>query len=61
MCHKDENSILSLQIDFNVSLKDFKYKTSEQHFQNVHFFWQWTIPLPVLMHRSAELQRKVYI
>ena len=30
----DKNSISSPQIGFNVALKDFKYKTSEQRFQN---------------------------
>ena len=34
----DENSISSLPIGFNVQLKDSKYKTSEQRFQNVLFF-----------------------
>ena len=33
-----ENAISSLQIGFNVPLKDFKYKTSEQRFQNSPFF-----------------------
>ena len=31
-------SISSLQIGFNVQLKDSKYKTLEQDFQNVSFF-----------------------
>ena len=38
--------ISSLQIGFNVPLKDSKYKTSEQRFQNVFFFRRSTIPLP---------------
>ena len=34
----NEKSISSLQIGLNVQLKDFKYKTPEQGFQNVPFF-----------------------
>ena len=33
----EKKNILSLQIGFNVPLKDSKYKTSEQGFQNVPF------------------------
>ena len=55
-----ENSILSLYISFNRSLKDFKYKTAEQHFQNVPFSSDWPCTLhESLMHPLVELPRKV--
>ena len=41
----DEKSISSLQISFNGPLKDSKYKTSEQRFQNDIFFRHMTTPL----------------
>ena len=61
-CVSIEKSISSLQIGFNVPLKDSKYKTSEQCFQN-DLFWGGQVFLchKSLMHRSAKLQRKVYI
>ena len=45
----DGNSISSLQVGYNVSLKDFKYKTSEQRFQKDPFFDD----RPFLCHESG--------
>ena len=53
-----EKSIPSLQIDFNVPLKESKYKTSEQHFQNVPFFsGQLFLCHKSLMHWLAPVQQ----
>ena len=49
-----EKSILSLQIGFNVQLKDSKYKTSQQAFKMSPFS---TIDYESLTHWSAELSR----
>ena len=54
-----EKSVSSLQIGFNVPLKDFKYKTSEQRFQNVSFFGdRLFLCHESLTQWSAEVPRK---
>ena len=55
-----EKNISSLQIGFNVPLKDSKYKTLEQRFSNVPLFSdRLFLYHESRTHWSAELPRKV--